>query len=256
MPIIDKRYQQWTPSDWDDFAKAWLAELRDSSSEPESSIGMSVTMMNFTAAPEHQWQFILAAVSHADSKAELASIAAGPMEHLLGWHGEKFIAQVEEQAKADSKFARMLTFALQYMMTDQIWARVRAIQVTVPNLDNLWNALVPPSGQADTVQGELVRCVTHLTDECYRNGNRNWDEGFVLMAEYLRKYLCDGTFETETSRQVSEDVTSVIAEHDSPETLCNLDGEDVFSRLSDRVVEWCLRHAEPVPHIKNEALKR
>ena len=51
----------------------------------------SVVMMNFTARPEQQWKFILAAVNHANSDDELGHLAAGPIEHLLGWHGEKFI---------------------------------------------------------------------------------------------------------------------------------------------------------------------
>lgn len=38
----------------------------------------------------------------------------------------------------------------------------------------LWDELVPPRGQARTVQGELIRCVGRLTDEAYRNGNQNW----------------------------------------------------------------------------------
>jgi hypothetical protein len=31
----------------------------------------------------------------------------------------------------------------------------------------LWGELVPSNGQADTVQGELVRCMGKLTDEAY-----------------------------------------------------------------------------------------
>ena len=55
-------------------------------------------MMNFTARPEHQWQFILAAVVHA-SDDELGHIAAGPVEHLLGKHGEKYIEKVSSAPK-------------------------------------------------------------------------------------------------------------------------------------------------------------
>src|SRR5215510_2061139 len=85
MPI-DERWNQLDASDWDAFAQSWIAELRGTPSNSEANVGHSVVMMNFTARPEHQWQFILAAITHA-SDDELGHIAAGPMEHLLGKHG-------------------------------------------------------------------------------------------------------------------------------------------------------------------------
>lgn len=120
----------------------------------------------------------------------------------------------------------------------------------------LWNELVPPSGQAETVQGELIRCVGRLSDECTRNGNINWSDGFVLMAEYLRRHLCDGTFDQETSQDIAEDVDDVVAAADAPETVFNVEDEDTFDRLTDRVVEWCQRHPEPIAHVRDERLKR
>jgi hypothetical protein len=132
-----------TSSDWDAFVKAWLAELRmdppppepddESDEDDEQDLSQSVVLMSFTARPDQQWQFICSAVAQADSDGELGQIAAGPMEHLLGWHGKDFIARVETRAAADEKFARMLTGVWKYMMTDEVWARVQAIQATVPD---------------------------------------------------------------------------------------------------------------------------
>src|SRR5947208_12393616 len=94
MPI-DERWEQLGPSDWEAFARAWIAELRGESTGSESDVGQSVVMMNFTAKPDQQWQFILAAVAHAESDEEFGHLAAGPMEHLLGKHGARYIDQVE-----------------------------------------------------------------------------------------------------------------------------------------------------------------
>lgn len=129
MPI-DERWQKLGPTDWENFARAWLKEQRGSA-EAESPAGQAVVMMNFTAAPEHQWQFILASVALAESDDELGHIAAGPIEHLLGWHGGKYIEQVERQAASDHKFARALTGVWKYMMADEVWARVQALQARV-----------------------------------------------------------------------------------------------------------------------------
>lgn len=131
MPI-DKRWERLELSDWDAFAKAWIAELRGSSAGSESDVGQSVVMMNITATPEQQWQFILAAVAHA-SEEELGHIAAGPIEHLLGKHGEKYIREVERRAASDPKFARMLSGVWKYMMTDEVWARVEALKARFPD---------------------------------------------------------------------------------------------------------------------------
>lgn len=126
MPV-DERWSQLNASDWDAFARSWIAELSGVRSESQSEVGGSVVMMNFTARPEHQWQFILAAVAHA-SDDELGHIAAGPIEHLLGKHGEQYIESVEQRAEADPKFARMLAGVWKYMMTDEVWARVEALK--------------------------------------------------------------------------------------------------------------------------------
>ena len=135
MPI--GQWHEMTSSDWDAFAKAWLAELRMSSPSPESDdesdMQEAVVWMNFTAGPEQQWQFICSAVAQAESDDELGHIAAGPMEHLLGSDGKSFIDRVEARAATDPKFGRMLTGVRKHTMTDEVWAGVQAIQATVSN---------------------------------------------------------------------------------------------------------------------------
>ena len=126
MPL-DDRWDQLSDSDWDAFARSWVAELRERSTDAESDAGQSVVMMNFTARPEHQWRFILAAIAHASDE-ELGDIAAGPLEHLLGKHGADYIEEVEQRAEADPKFARMLAGVWQYMMTHEVWERVKALK--------------------------------------------------------------------------------------------------------------------------------
>lgn len=126
MPI-DERWEKLGPSDWEALARAWVAELRGESADLQSDLAQSVVMMSFTAKPEHQWQFILAAVAQASDE-ELGHVAAGPVEHLLGKHGAQYIDQVERHAEANPKFARMLSGVWKYMMTDDVWARVESLK--------------------------------------------------------------------------------------------------------------------------------
>jgi hypothetical protein len=121
----------------------------------------------------------------------------------------------------------------------------------------LWKKLVPESGQADTVQGELIRCITRLGSESYRNGNANWDKGFKLMAKFLAKHLCDGTFAKKRTEQIEADVKLVIeAGKDESNDAYVHEKNDSYTRLTDRVVEWCQKHPEPIAHVQNPKLKR
>jgi hypothetical protein len=127
MPI-DERWDQLTDADWSKFARIWVEQLRSGVHEGERDYGDTVVMMNFTARPEQQWKFLLAAVAHTQTDDELGHIAARPMEHLLGWHGDQFIDDFELHAATNPKFARAMTGMYQYKMSDAIWVRVRAIQ--------------------------------------------------------------------------------------------------------------------------------
>jgi hypothetical protein len=127
MPI-DERWDKLSDDTWSDFAAAWLAQIRVGEKEGDRDWGQSVVQMNFTARPEHQWKFILLAISQAQTDDELGHIAAGPIEHLLGWHGAQYIDSVEQQSQLDPKFARAVTGVLKYLMTDEVWERVNAIQ--------------------------------------------------------------------------------------------------------------------------------
>ena len=123
-----------TAADWEAFASAWLEGLRDPASPEHSEVRQTVLLMNFTATPENQWQFIVATVAQAQSDAELGHIAAGPVEQLLGKHGETLIDRVEQYAATDPKFARMLTGAWRRRICHCGLARAfQAIQASVPN---------------------------------------------------------------------------------------------------------------------------
>ena len=118
--MIDESWNDVTEEEWDELAQIWMSELRGDASS-------AITTMNFSALPALQWQFILKAVKYAESDDELFTIAAGPVEHLLGTHGPDFIDQVEKLAEADAKFSRLLTGVWKHTMTDEVWNRLQAI---------------------------------------------------------------------------------------------------------------------------------
>src|SRR5262249_37085808 len=97
----------------------------------------------------------------------------------------------------------------------------------------IWHMFVPKSGQADTVQGELLRAVEKLRDEATRNGNINWDRGFELLLAYLRERLIDPKAFASAVNETTARALDRLADFDHP---CIDD--DLYDALGDRVVEY------------------
>lgn len=99
--------------------------------------------------------------------------------------------------------------------------------------DNLWKALVPPSGHAETVQGEVIRLIGRLAHEILDNGGCNWDADFREMRDFLAEIL---------SGLDSADESVIKAVRNiSPNT-----GENAFEMIAKAVVEWILSNPDPV----------
>ena len=109
-------------------AAQWIAQLRAGARPADDDVGVTVTLMNFTAPHDVQWTFLEAAVAAAETDDELCAVAAGPFEHLLGHHGDSYIDAVERRCADDPKWKRVAEGAWQYLMSEAVWARVRAIQ--------------------------------------------------------------------------------------------------------------------------------
>lgn len=120
--------EEWDKVDVRNFVAAWLDERRQGGSDADDSLDMKATLMSFTASPEVQWQFIRSAVEQSVNDDELGTIAAGPFESLMGKHGPAYIDQLEQLCQTHAKFARMTTGAWQHSMSEEVWARVQAIQ--------------------------------------------------------------------------------------------------------------------------------
>jgi hypothetical protein len=109
-------------------ASDWMESLRAGIPAEEDYVGINVTLMNFTAAHDVQWAFLEAAVAAAESEEEFCAIVAGPFEHLLSHHGESYIDEIERRCREQLKWKRVADGSWRYMMNDEIWARVQAIQ--------------------------------------------------------------------------------------------------------------------------------
>ena len=120
----------------------------------------------------------------------------------------------------------------------------------------LWAELVPGSGEADTLQGELIRIAGKLTDQAFRNGNGNWDEEHERLWRFIgTKIGADPTFSKAEQNLITEKIEEIIRDKDCP----NLNGESSpYYFISERVVDWCMACPELIPldTISTEAPQR
>ena len=116
---------------------------------------------------------------------------------------------------------------------------------------HIWETYVPDRGQADTVQGELLRVVEKLRWEAQENGNQNWDEHFDALVRFLEDTLLGSAlFEDDALEELRADLARV-RDVDRPET-----GDELYDRFEDRVVEWARAHPDPVPRPHDPTLRR
>jgi hypothetical protein len=111
----------------EEFIFHWLAEI-DLDNEEVSIYGGKVVLMNMLASDVFQWKFIIKSFSLATDASHLETIAAGPLEHLLANHGEKWIDKVEGESLANENFSWMMTGVWKNSMTEDVWSRVQKIQ--------------------------------------------------------------------------------------------------------------------------------
>lgn len=78
--------------------------------------------------PELAWKAIVEAIDQPRMEPYLGHLAAGPLEALLDMYGSVFIERVEQCARLNAKFARVLTGVWQSAMPESIWKRVQAAQ--------------------------------------------------------------------------------------------------------------------------------
>jgi hypothetical protein len=114
----------------------------------------------------------------------------------------------------------------------------------------IWQKLVPKSGQADTIQGELLRAIEKLRDEAQRNGNVNFHKNcHGLLIEYLSKHLINkNIFDREKIIQISSDLKR-LSKSNAPYLE-----DDIYDRICDRIVDWYLNNPTLISHTQNDKL--
>ena len=105
--------------------------------------------------------------------------------------------------------------------------------------EQLWSFLIPSSGPAKTVQGEVIRIPGRVRDELDRNGGANWDRDYRKMLQAMPHYLSLGS---SLSDQELEEIKQVIAQIHSKEN----DDEASLDRLCQLALAWIKQNPNPI----------
>ncbi|RZJ72859.1 ankyrin repeat domain-containing protein [Flavobacterium sp.] len=100
----------------------------------------------------------------------------------------------------------------------------------------LWELLVPGSGSANTVQGEVIRITGKIARELLDNGAVNWDSDYKKMTNAFVQYVQRGkALATSELDKVKIVAVEVNARND----------ENVYT-LSELAVKWVLLNPDPI----------
>jgi len=106
-------------------------------------------------------------------------------------------------------------------------------------IQELWKELAPISGEAKTLQGELVRCIQNLADEAHRNGWLNWDSANEDEIQVLKRFLDDArVFSAEQCRSIQAKLDK-IQYAGSKGAYEGFFGYEEIKYVAERVVLWC-----------------
>lgn len=89
--------------------------------------------------------------------------------------------------------------------------------------EELWRLLVPSSGHASTVQGEVVRIAGRIHDELDGNGGVNWDRDYKMMADAILLHVASGTpLDASLLGEARELVAALKRKNGDARRLCEL----------------------------------
>ena len=102
--------------------------------------------------------------------------------------------------------------------------------------EQAWELLVPSSGGASTVQGEVVRIAGRVNDELLRNAMGNWDKEYRKMLNAINGYLQQGNPLSEKELAEVAHIQKHILEDDGTGS----------QRLCELATAWVVQNPEPI----------
>lgn len=130
----------------------------------------------------------------------------------------------------------------------------------------IWQTLVPQSGQAESLQGELLREMEKIRYEACVNGNKNWDTQYAwACGNVYERLAASGLFDAErlSLLRVALDFLQAHGEYakafnegdigreDADASRLAYTGEDVYDFIEDYIAEFYIANQDLIPYQKH-----
>ena len=135
----------------------------------------------------------------------------------------------------------------------------------------IWKNYVPKSGQANNLQGELLREIEEIRCEAQDDGNINWDDDQSYFCDFISKKLLEQSIFSSIEKEEITLIMSYIKECGMyaqkfysgiiPENEVDMDkiaytNDNLYDIICDKIGQLQKENSEPIPYEKNNAIKR
>ena len=135
----------------------------------------------------------------------------------------------------------------------------------------IWHNYVPERGQADCIQGELLRQLESLRNEARGNGNINWDDNFAFFCDFIGKTLLEsGLFENDKKTKIEGCMNiiknrgeyaysynaGVISDDEANPILFAYVDDDIYDYIADAIAIFTENNSDPIPYKGNDSIYR
>lgn len=135
----------------------------------------------------------------------------------------------------------------------------------------IWKNYVPANGQAECLQGELLREIEKIRCEAQDNGNINWDEDFSFFCDFITGSLCrQSVFSDRDKEEITLIMSYIkacgiyarkyadgeISDEDVDVNRLAYVEDNLYDIICDKIGQFQKENPNPVPLEKNYDIKR
>lgn len=135
----------------------------------------------------------------------------------------------------------------------------------------IWKNYVPKSGQASTLQGELLREIEKIRCEAQDNGNINWDDDYSYFCDFITDSLSGQTIFSAEEKAETKTIMAYLKQcgkysesynaGNIPEDALNPNKlayteDTLYDIICDKIGKLQREHPEPIPYEKNNTIHR
>jgi len=138
----------------------------------------------------------------------------------------------------------------------------------------IWKNLIPEKGQADNLQGELLRQLEKLRIEAQSNGNINWCGDFEFFCDFLESSICSNNAFDVITREEKEIISDAlqrfksagrfayrfnnneVSDEELEEEFRHRDGfayteDDLYDLITNAICAFYAKYQIPIPYEAN-----